>query len=105
MQKYIMLLLLAACCFLLPAAAAEAAPAYAKWGNMAVLETQKKYEADIVDYQHIGRHAISPEVAEEQFKLWVRRRESGKEFGVYVNIRFNPVTDTFQSIRFIESNR
>ncbi|MNO23499.1 hypothetical protein D3C76_133020 [compost metagenome] len=83
---------------------AEAAPVYAKWGTIAVKETQKRYNADIIDYKHIGRTQLTPETAEEKFKLWLRTR-AGREFGVYVSIRFNVSTDEMQSIQFTETDR
>lgn len=82
----------------------EAAPNYAKWGAIAVKETQKRYKADIIDYQHIGRTEITPTKSEEKFKLWVRQKD-GNEFGVYVYIEFDPSTEIIQSIRFAESNQ
>ncbi|ASA22555.1 DUF3889 domain-containing protein [Paenibacillus donghaensis] len=79
-------------------------PDYAKWGLIAVKETQKKYQAEITDYKHIGRKNLSPHRAEEKFKLIVKPK-NGRLFGVYVVIRFDPTTDKLQSIRFLETSR
>ncbi|TJY41581.1 DUF3889 domain-containing protein [Cohnella pontilimi] len=82
----------------------EPEPSYAKWGNMAVQETMKRYGFPIIDYLHVGRTYISARKAEEKFKLWLRKPD-GKEFGVYVTIRFDPVTDRVETIGFEETNR
>ena len=82
----------------------HADPQYAKWGVIAVKETQKRYSADIIDYKHIGRITVSPVVTEERFKLWIRNRE-GKEFGVFVYIRFDTSSEKIKQIQFIESNQ
>jgi len=82
----------------------EAAPEYAKWGKIAVEETQKRYNAVIIDYKHIGRTELTPKKSEEKFKLWIRSK-AGNEFGVFVSIQFDPLTDTIQSIQFSETNR
>lgn len=81
-----------------------AAPEYAKWGTIAVKETQKRYNADIIDYKHIGRTDLTSKKSEENFKLWLRSKE-GNEFGVYVLIHFDPTTDIIQKIRFFEFDR
>lgn len=81
-------------------------PEYAKWGRMAVLETKKRYpNADIIDYLHIGRKQLSPTVAEEQFKLWLREKQNNREFGVFVNIKFNVNTEEVIEMTFRETNR
>ncbi|BFH63463.1 DUF3889 domain-containing protein [Paenibacillus azoreducens] len=82
----------------------EAEPEYAKWGAIAVNETQKRFKADIIDYKHIGRIELTPKKSEEKFKLWLRNKE-GNEFGLYVSIQFDPSTDLIYSIRFSESNQ
>jgi hypothetical protein len=77
-------------------------PAYAKWGKMAVLKTKEKYpKADIIDYLYVGRKKKSPNVAVEQFKLWLR--EDTKEFGVFVDIEFDIQTENVIQITFRES--
>ncbi|MBC8080034.1 MAG: YqzG/YhdC family protein [Gorillibacterium sp.] len=91
--------------FISIAVAVNATPSYEKWGSIAVKETQKRYNnADIIDYQHIGRVNLSPNLSEEKFKLWLRNQE-GKEFGVYVNISFDPKTDKLKAISYVETNR
>lgn len=86
------------------AVSVEAVPEYAKWGKIAVKETQKRYEAKVIDYEHIGRTELTSNKSEEKFKLWLRREE-GKEFGVYIWIQFDPLTEEIQSIRFLETDR
>ncbi|MFD1953852.1 DUF3889 domain-containing protein [Paenibacillus thailandensis] len=97
-------LLMLALLLAVTAASAAAAPSYAKWGAIAVKETMKKYGAEIVDYKHIGRRTVSADTAEEQFKLWIRA-QGGREFGVYVYVRFDPNSETLRSVRFRESDR
>lgn len=80
---------------------AVAAPEYAKWGKIALEETQKRYNAQIVDYEHIGRSHISDLKSEEAFKFWIRKK-NGKEFGVYVTIQFERASEKISSIKFSE---
>ncbi|WP_338544033.1 DUF3889 domain-containing protein [Paenibacillus tundrae] len=79
-------------------------PDYAKWGIIAVKETQTKYNVDIVDYKHIGRTSLTANQSREQFKLWVRAKD-GREFAVYVNVDFNPSTQQLKNVQFTESDR
>jgi hypothetical protein len=78
-------------------------PSYAKWGQMAVKETQKKYpNAQVVDYLHIGK--VSGERSStEKFKLWLKGTQ--KEFGVFVNIEFNNQTEKVINITYKETPR
>ncbi|MFN7251650.1 MAG: DUF3889 domain-containing protein [Anaerobacillus sp.] len=79
-------------------------PAYAKWGNIAVTQTIKRYpEAKVIDYLHIGREEKGAGVAVEKFKLWLRQGE--KEFGVFVNVEFEIDTNQFKAISFKETDR
>lgn len=98
MIALLMLLLVTAA----PVSRSSAAPDYARWGTIAVKETQQKYNAEIIDYKHIGRTQIRPKLAEEKFKLLVRSK-AGREFGVVVMVRFNPSTDKLQTIQFLET--
>lgn len=75
----------------------EAAPEYAKWGKIAVEETQKRYNAVIIDYKHIGRTELTPKKSEEKFKLWIRSK-AGNEFGVLY--QSNLTHQLIQSNRF-----
>ncbi|MFS0871576.1 DUF3889 domain-containing protein [Paenibacillus xylanilyticus] len=79
-------------------------PDYAKWGIIAVKETQTKYNVDILDYKHIGRTSLTANQSREQFKLWVRGKD-GKQFAVYVNVDFNPNTQQLKKVQFSESDR
>jgi hypothetical protein len=82
----------------------EQPPAYAKWGKMAVLATQKRYpNAKVVDYLHVGSNMLSPTVAQETFKLWLRQQN--REFGVYVRIAFDTTSERVRSIHFQETDR
>ncbi|WP_091014204.1 DUF3889 domain-containing protein [Paenibacillus amylolyticus] len=88
-----------------PASATGGAiPDYAKWGIIAVKETQTKYNVDILDYKHIGRTSLTADQSREQFKLWVRAKD-GKQFAVYVNVDFNPSTQQLKKVQFSESDR
>lgn len=79
-----------------------AQPDYARWGRIAVQETIKRYQASVLDYLHMGRQEVSPTVAEEKFKLWVK--QGTREFGVLVTVRFNPKTNEQLSISFKETS-
>lgn len=76
-------------------------PAYAKWGQLAMTQVKNKYQADVVDYKHLGRKQINPQLAEEDFKFWLRK--NNREFGVYVKIRFETSSDKVQSIYIQEA--
>lgn len=88
----------------LATSSATAIPDYAKWGIIAVKETQTKYNVDILDYKHIGRTSLTADQSREQFKLWVRNKD-GKQFAVFVNVDFNPSTQQLKKVQFTESNR
>jgi hypothetical protein len=82
----------------------QSPPAYAKWGKMAVLETQKRYRnAKVVDYKHVGRKMVSTTVAQETFKLWLKA--PNREFGVIVRITFDTTTERVRTIDFQETTR
>jgi hypothetical protein len=78
-------------------------PSYAKWGRIAMQKTKERYpEAQIIDYLHIGREdGVS--YSTEKFKLWLKGKD--KEFGVLINIRFDPKTDEMKQISFKEVSR
>jgi hypothetical protein len=79
-------------------------PPYAKWGTLAIRETNKKYpNAKIVDYLHVGRQTVSSTTARETFKLWLK--QGNREFGVYVRITFDTATERIQAIVFEETER
>ncbi|GLB60703.1 YqzG/YhdC family protein [Cytobacillus sp. NCCP-133] len=80
----------------LPALSGEAfaerpEPAYAKWGILAMKTAKEKYpSAKVLDYLHISREKKrNSEI--EKFKLWVE--DGGKEFGLYIDIEFDPQND------------
>lgn len=78
-------------------------PPYAKWGNLAVRKTHEKYpNAQIIDYLHIGRTS-GPHLSVEKFKLWLR--ENNKEFGVFINIEFDNITEKVMKITFRETSK
>ncbi|HZG80783.1 MAG TPA: YqzG/YhdC family protein [Brevibacillus sp.] len=82
-------------------ALAPETPPYAKWGRMAVQETQKRYPmAAIIDYLHVGRENLQTDRARETFRLWLR--QDSREFGVTVIITFDPRTEKVISIQFKE---
>lgn len=80
----------------------HAEPAYAKWGVIAVKEAQSKYGVSVKDYAHIGRTVISDSVAEEKFRLLMKK--DNQEFTVQVTVRFNPLTDALSSVDFTVIN-
>ncbi|ATP40611.1 hypothetical protein CSE16_11425 [Solibacillus sp. R5-41] len=78
-------------------------PPYAKWGGIAMQKTKEKYpQASIIDYHHIGREE-GTDTSTEKFKLWLR--EGNKEFGVFINIKFDRKTEKVINITFKETTR
>jgi hypothetical protein len=78
-------------------------PPYAKWGTLAMKKTQERYpQAKIIDYLHIGRVTGSQSTT-EKFKLWLKGDKG--EFGVFVDIEFNPATNQVINITFRETTR
>ncbi|MGR3764321.1 YqzG/YhdC family protein [Rossellomorea sp. NS-SX7] len=78
-------------------------PSYAKWGKIAMQRTKERYpDAQIIDYLHIGRED-SAGYSTEKFKLWLKGKD--KEFGVLIDIRFDPNTDEMKQISFKEVSR
>jgi hypothetical protein len=74
---------------------------YAKWGHLAMQLTSERYKGEIIDYLHVGRTQISPGIAEETFKFWLRNRQ--REFGVRVTIRFYTANDQIITVKFKET--
>jgi hypothetical protein len=91
-------------------AASASEPDYAKWGRLAMQQASAKYDASIVDYLHIGRTQVSPGIAEEAFKLWLRERRQAhgqarpREFGVIIRFRFYTADDRLISVRYEETS-
>ncbi|UOQ84931.1 YqzG/YhdC family protein [Gracilibacillus salinarum] len=84
-------------------AAQEEEPSYAKWGQIAMKETKEKYpQSKIIDYLHVGREK-APEYTTEKFKLWLKNET--KEFGVFVDIKFDNETEKVIDITFNETDR
>lgn len=55
-------------------------PAYAKWGRLAMQETQSKYpHASIIDYLHEGSE-VKADSTIEKFKLWLKRMAMNSAF-------------------------
>lgn len=78
-------------------------PAYAKWSQLAIKETQARYpNVNIVDYLHIGSTSEDG-VTKEQFKLWLK--DSKREFGVFVTITYWKDTEKLKDIEFRETDR
>lgn len=76
------------------APAQQEIPAYAKWGQLAIKETQSKYpNARVIDYLHEGSETKENNTI-EKFRLWLK--DDTKEFGVSVKIEF--ITDTHEVI-------
>ena len=78
-------------------------PAYAKWSQIAIKETKLKYpNADIIDYLHEGSESNADSTI-EKFKLWLK--DSEKEFGVFVRIKYMKETEEIVYIKFYETPR
>lgn len=78
-------------------------PAYAKWGKLAIKETQSKYpHAKIIDYLHEGSESQG-DVTIEKFKLWLK--DGDKEFGVFVRITYLTKTEQVVTLKFQETSR
>ncbi len=78
-------------------------PAYAKWGKLAMQETQSKYpSASIIDYLHEGSE-LKKSSTIEKFKLWLR--DGDHEFGVLVRIEYATDTEKVIAITFQETAR
>ena len=76
-------------------------PAYAKWGELAVTETQVKYpNATIIDYLYEGNVNIG-ESTIEKFKLWLK--EGDREFGVFIRIEYVTATEKVNQIEWNET--
>jgi hypothetical protein len=78
-------------------------PAYAKWGKLAIKETQSKYpNANIIDYLHEGSESRGDSTI-EKFKLWLK--DGDNEFGVFVRIEYTTATEKVVNIEFQETSR
>ena len=76
-------------------------PAYANWSRLAIQEAlSQNYQ--ILDYKYLGSRGLSPSAAEHRFKLWVRK--DAEPFALYVNVKYNPITDTLIRIEMNESH-
>ena len=76
-------------------------PAYAKWGKLAVKEAQVKFpEAKIIDFLHEGSE-VHEDSTIEKFKLWLK--QSDKEFGLHVRIKYVTNTNKVVNIEFQET--
>lgn len=78
-------------------------PAYAKWGKLALQETQAKYpNANIIDYLHEGSESKDGFTI-EKFKLWLK--DGNHEFGVFIRIEYTTGTEKVVKIEFQETSR
>lgn len=85
------------------ASAEDETPPYAKWGRLAMKETKSEYpDADIVDYLHVGSQTSDNETT-QKFKLWLK--EETKEYGVFIDIKFNNETEEVLQITFEETTQ
>lgn len=81
----------------------QVTPAYAKWGKLAITETQSKYpNALIIDYLHEGSKSEGDSTI-ENFKLWLK--DGDTEFGVFVRIEYTTKTEKVIGIKFQETSR
>lgn len=80
--------------------AQQGIPAHAQWGYVAIKETKAKYpQAKIIDYLHEGSE-VNEDSSIEKFKLWLK--QSDKEFGVLVRIKYITNTNKVVKIEFQE---
>lgn len=85
------------------ALAQQEIPTYAKWGNLAMKETQSKYpDVKIIDYLYEGSEAKGDSTI-QNFKLWLK--DDDKEFGVFVRIEYTTETEKVVNIEFEETSR
>lgn len=76
-------------------------PAHAQWGKVVIKEAQAKYpQAKILDYLHEGSE-VNGDSTIEKFKLWLK--QSDKEFGVHVRIKYVTNTNKVVKIEFQEA--
>ncbi|WP_211744947.1 DUF3889 domain-containing protein [Paenibacillus sp. Marseille-Q4541] len=97
-SSLLMILCSSSVLFLTPAPQVHAEPGYAKWGAIAVTKAQSKYGASVKDYAHIGRTSLSDSMAEEKFRLLMKKED--KEFTIQVTVRFNSQTNELASVDF-----
>ncbi len=72
-------------------------------GQIAMQKTREKYpDAAIIDYLHIGREKRT-NYSTEKFKMWLK--EDSKEFGVFVTIKFDNVTEQIIDITYEETTK
>ncbi len=82
--------------------AQQEAPSYAQWGKVAIKEVQTKYpQAKILDYLHEGSEIFEDSTI-EKFKLWLK--QSDKEFGVYVKIKYITETNKVVNVELQETS-
>lgn len=76
-------------------------PVHAQWGKVAIKETQAKYpQAKIIDYLHEGSE-VKEDSTIEKYKLWLK--QSDKEFGVHVRIKYITNTNKVEKIEIQET--
>lgn len=75
----------------------------ATWGNTAISKAKEEYPGiQVVDYLFIGRFSDSHS-SKEKFKLWLK--DGQREFGLYVEIEYNPDSNQIINITFKEVQR
>jgi len=83
--------------------AQQEVPTYAKWGRLAMEETQSKYpSANIVDYLYEGSE-VKGNSTIQKFKLWLK--DGDKEFGVFIRIEYTTESEKVVNIEFEETTR
>jgi len=81
--------------------AQQGIPAHAQWGKVAIKETHAKYpQAKILDYLYEGSEVVE-DATIEKFKLLLK--QSDKEFGVHVRIKYDTNTKKVVKIEFQET--
>jgi hypothetical protein len=100
MKPMLTMLLLAGLLIGYMPSASAAEPDYAKWGRLAMKETVKRYNANIVDYKHVGRSESANEMASETFRLLLDK--GSHKFEVTVRIWFERKSERVIRIQFSE---
>lgn len=76
-------------------------PEYAKWGNIAVKQTQEKFpDYDLTDYLYEGKVVVSEARHQYNFKLILKKSRETKEIRVFVLV--NPKQDQLIDVFFDE---
>ena len=77
------------------------APAYAKWGKIAIEQTTKKYpNQQVTDYRYDGKVFISNVREQYDFDFTLKQNGQSREIRVYVLV--NPQSDELIDVKYDE---